>query len=112
MRSILIPALCGALALAGCQTIGDSDAVIKKNLAQACDVIETGHASFLIIVASYPVKPSIVATEAKAHASAADYCDHPENANTMTAVLKVVQLGAIIVAALTQASQVQAAAGG
>lgn len=107
----LIPVLCGALALAGCQTT-KSDEAIKRNLAQACDVIETAHASFLILVASYPLKPSIVETEAKAHDSAALYCDHPENANTMTAVLTVVKLGAIIVAALTQASQVQAAAGG
>lgn len=108
MRLYLILALCGALALAGCQTIGDSDAAIKRNLTQACDVIETGHQSFLVLVASITVKPSIVATEAQAHDTAMAYCSHPENANTMSAVVTVIKLGAIILRAYQDAQ----AAGG
>lgn len=101
---ILIPALCGSFALAGCQTTNIDD-TIAKNLPKACAAISIAHASFLSINDVHPLSASIVKKEAVAYASSKPLCADPSHVTTANALVVASQVYAAIVGALAEAKR-------
>lgn len=106
MRRLLIPALCVALALAGCQTaIDNTDAAIRRALPTACASLETFNQAFLSIAAVHPLKASIVTAEKTAYDNAASICAHQETVTTMALVIQVTTAATIIAIQLREAEK-------
>lgn len=104
---ILLPALCGALALAGCA----SDAFVKNNLPAVCTGVEVSYQAFAEISALIALKPSTIKLVEDSHADAVKLCNNP-GADTAAAAVTVAKIGVKIGVALLEARRAKAALAG
>lgn len=108
MRKPIIPVLCGAVFLAGCQTTDDA---IQRNLTLACTAVEVAHGVFTDIAASVHLNDATLKLEADAHDDAARLCANP-GTNTQDVTVAVLRLSVKIGLAVAEAKRAKDAGDG
>ncbi|MDG3577109.1 cell wall anchor protein [Rhizobium sp. YJ-22] len=100
MRTLpLIAAAC--LLLPSCTTTGDPS--FQKNLATACQALDTGHLAFAALALSGSVKQSTIDKEAAAYAGVRVICADPSNVTAANALVLVATAYATVAIALKEA---------
>lgn len=100
MRTLpIIAAVC--LLLPSCATTGDPS--FQKNLAAACQALDTGHLAFTALALSGSVKRSTIDKEAAAYQGVRVICADPSNVTTANALVLVATAYATVAIALKEA---------
>ncbi len=100
MRTLpIIAAAC--LLLPSCTTTGDAG--FAKNLATACQALETGHLAFAALTLSGKVRQSTIDKEAAAYQGVRVICADPSSVTTANALVLVATAYATVAIALKEA---------
>lgn len=100
MRTLpIIAAAC--LLLPSCATTGDPP--FQKNLAAACQALDTGHLAFTALALSGSAKQSTIDKEAAAYQGVQVICADPSNVTTANALVLVATAYATVAIALKEA---------
>ena len=89
------------LPLTSCATTGDPS--FQRNLATACQALDTGHLAFSALALSGSVKQSTIDKEAAAYAGVRVICADPSNVTTANALVLVATAYATVAIALKEA---------
>ncbi len=100
MRHLHI-ALAACLLLPSCATTGDPS--FTKNLATACQALDTGHLAFTALTLSGKVRQSTIDKEAAAYRVVRIICTDPSNVTTANALVLVATAYATVAIALKEA---------
>jgi hypothetical protein len=99
MKLPLIAAAAAGIALSGCQS-GKFDAFTAKDLPKACAGLAQVYSGFVIVAGTGKIKPDVVKKARAAWAAAEVICKDPASVNSSTAIVKVAEAYAALVAAL------------
>lgn len=100
MRTLpIIAAAC--LLLPSCATTGDPG--FTKNLAAACQALDTGHLAFTALTLSGRIKQSTIDKEAAAYQGVRVICADPSNVTMANALVLVATAYATVAIALKEA---------
>ena len=94
-------ALAACLLLPSCATTGDAG--FQKNIATACNALETGHLAFAALALSGSVKQSTIDKEAAAYAGVRVICADPSSVTAANALILVTTAYATVAIALKEA---------
>jgi hypothetical protein len=97
--SILLVSVLG-LVLASCAGNPKLDRAIQDNLPRICSSASQLHASFVIIASTGNVKADLVRKEAAAWAAVDTICRNPSQVNSSTALIRVAEAYAAMIAAM------------
>lgn len=94
-------ALAACLLLPSCATTGDPS--LQRNLASACETLETGHLAFTALSLSGAIRQSTINKEAAAYAGVQVICADPSTVTAGNALVRVATAYATIAIALKEA---------
>jgi hypothetical protein len=102
MRMLLIAALAGLAALAGCQST-KLDKAIADNLPKICSGAAQIHSAFVVVASTGTVPAKAVTKERAAWAALSTVCRDPASVNSATALVTAAEAYAAMIAALKSA---------